>query len=197
MPLLLENRVFRNERIVLDQPNLNALSVGLVLQHCELDIRVPAKRLSIHRVVIEDCVVRTKSPLANFQGWLSCEIRRTRFLGTFKGNDFGSAPWEEVRGVAEALDFSGAVLDSCQMIGSDVEGFVWPTWPNFTIIDPLAHADELTPPFASWFPERVQQPPALSALCFYAPKQLKYLADKSMTVEQLRDALPNAPWLKR
>lgn len=196
MPLLLEHRTIRNERVVLDQPHLNALSVGLVLQNCELEIRVPASRLSISRVVIDGCVVRTKSPLVNFQGWLDCTIRNTRFEGVYKGNDFGSVDWTLSRGVAEALDFSNAVLDQCAVKGVDVASFVWPTWPSFTVIDPFAHAEELTPPFASWFPETVEEP-GLSALCLYAPKHLKYLADESMTVEQLGAALPNASWLKR
>jgi hypothetical protein len=170
---------------------------GLKLWNCEIEIRVPARGLSVQRVEMEACVVRTRRPLVNFPDWLRCTIRNTRFEGVYKGNDFGNAPWKDVRGAAVALDFSGAILDACQIVGSDVEGFAWPSWPNFTIIDPLAHAEELTPPFASWFPESVRQPPALSALCFYAPKHLKYLADKSMTVEQLGAALPNASWLKR
>jgi hypothetical protein len=196
MPFRLQNQTLSDQRIVVDDDHWNVLGPGLTLRNCEIEIHVPAEGLSVQGIDLDGCVVRTRRPLVNFPDWLSSNIRRTRFLGTFKGNDFGTAPWKEVRGIAEALDFSGAVLDGCRVFGSDLESFVWPSWPNFTILDPLAHAEQLTPPLASWFPEIVQQP-ALSAIAFYAPKQLKYLADKSMTVEQLRDALPNAPWLKR
>ncbi len=195
MPLLLENRVFRNERIVLDQQDLNALSVGLRMENCEIEIRVPAKRLSIRGVVMEGCVVRTKSPLINFQGWLGCTIRNTRFEGVYKGNDFGVVDWTPEAGAAESLDFSNAILDLCRVQGVPTQSFAWPKWPCFTVLDPKAHMREIVPPFAPWFSEMGEAPPRISAICMHAPGVLKFLGDTTLTVEELRARLPDEPWL--
>lgn len=196
MPLLLENRVLRNERVVLDKPNLNALGAGLVLHDCEVDIRVPAGRLSIDSVVFDQCVIRTKSPLVNFQGWLGNSIRRTRFFGIYKGNDFGVVDWTRTPGVSEELDFSAATLDMCAVQGCSVDSFTWPSWPCFTVLDPAEHLRKLSPPFDGTFHELAEAPPNLSALCFHAPRVLRDLVDQGATVEALRRALPQAHWLR-
>jgi hypothetical protein len=61
------------------------------------------------------------------------------------GSDFGRWPYDEdtERGGIEDCDFTGARLDACRFIDCDIRTLKFPSWPYFTLLDPIRRKSEL------------------------------------------------------
>lgn len=118
------------------------LGPNLSLMRCNVVLRVSPSALTLTRVRFLKCRIETKRKLSNFR-WLNAWMEQCSFIGTFSGCDFGNWPSHfEPGGGIQACDFSGATLDGCRFVGCDASTIVFPTWPCFTILDPVNRIDE-------------------------------------------------------
>jgi len=132
-----------NERLILDSATeLYYLGHNLTLRNCTVAIKVPARALVIARTRFIDCSIEVKRQLKNFR-WESAHLQGCRFTGRFSGNDFGSWPDNPSEGSIERCDFTGARLNWTRFLGCDVSTLRFPSWPCFTIYDPVRRAREL------------------------------------------------------
>jgi hypothetical protein len=132
-----------NERLVLDSPTeLYYLGHHLTLRNCTLVIKVPARALVIARARFTDCTIEAKRELINFQ-WESVHLKGCRFKGRFRGNDFGMLPHALGEGSIEDCDFTEAHLHASRFSGCNVDTLRFPSWPCFTIKDPVGRWREL------------------------------------------------------
>jgi hypothetical protein len=186
----LENVIFKNQEIenqrleLTDKNSLYSLSTGLTLRHCTIVLKVPASRLVIKQARFIDCTFEVKQELKNHQDWISASLKGCRFKGRLTGCDFGywpeygSAPGYQ-SGSIEDCDFTEARLDGCRIIGCDPATVRFPTWPCFTIMDPVRRAPELrglTWPghYGELLREMLPKHPANTrALTYYAPSAAK------------------------
>lgn len=146
MNVIYENRQIENERLELSgKENLFWLTKNLVLRRCHLIIRVPTKRLIINRATFVDCMIDIKQELVNFT-WVRASLKGCRFTGRITGSDFGYfpgyAPGGE-QGSIEDCDFTDARLDACRFHCCPVQTLKFPSWPCFTILDPIGRSEEL------------------------------------------------------
>ncbi|MFL5344524.1 MAG: hypothetical protein ACJ8AT_07010 [Hyalangium sp.] len=127
----------KNQTLVLDSATeLYYLGHNLTLRNCTLVIRVPRRALVITRTRFIDCTIECKRQLNNFR-WQSVVLRGCRFKGRFTGNDFGEWPSSAGEGSIEDCDFSEAHLDATRFLGCDVRTLRLPSWPCFTVFDPV------------------------------------------------------------
>ena len=94
---------------------------------------------------IIDCTIIAKREIVN--AWFtSMRFEGCRFSGRLSGVGFGQRVgvdrWWGHGGI-ENCDFSEARLDQCSFHGCDMKTIRLPTWPCFTIVDPLKHGPEL------------------------------------------------------
>jgi hypothetical protein len=142
--VIFEDRVIENERLELsDKDALYFLGQNLTLRHCTLVLRVPAQRLHVNRVKLIDCTIEVKKELKNFR-WCHAFLKGCKFTGRLTGCDFGQWPDSPEEGGIEGCDFSAAQLQGCRFIGCDVSTLRFPSWPCFTILDPVRRLDELS-----------------------------------------------------
>ncbi len=133
-----------NERLVLDRKlELYYLGHDLTLRNCTVVIKVPERALVIARTRFIDCIIEVKRVLKNFR-WYHAHLEGCRFSGRFSGNDFGSWPETPEEGSLKDCDFSLAQLDGCRFIQCDVRTLRFPSWPCFTLIDPIRRWRELS-----------------------------------------------------
>ena len=101
---------------------------------------------------------------------------------------YGSEPWYQ-HGTIEDCDFTEARLSGCRFIDCDPSTLRLPTWPCFTILDPVRRAPELQ---GLVWPGRYgdilrdilpKHPPHTRALTYYAPNAAKRL---ETTPEEIR-----------
>ncbi len=116
----------------------------LKLRRCKLIIKVPTRALVITRTQLIDCTVDVKTEFKNFR-WEGVILTGCRFTGTMTGNDFGRWPYalHPELGSIEDCDFTGARLDACRFIDCDTRTLKFPSWPCFTILDPVRRKSEL------------------------------------------------------
>jgi hypothetical protein len=173
------NQEIKDERLVLDsKTELYYLGHDLTLRNCTLVVKVPARALVIARARFVDCMVEVTRFLRNFQ-WDAVQLKGCRFIGRFRGNDFGNWPDGQWEGSIEDCDFSGAHLDECRFLGCDVRTIRFPSWPYFTILDPARRWREFST--APW-PGSIgrievkcfaEESPATVAVTFSAPELAK------------------------
>ena len=173
------DREIANERLVLDSPTeLYYLGHNLTLRNCTLVIRIPAKALVIARTRLIGCTIEVKRQLKNFR-WESALLKDCQFKGSFSGNDFGEWPSAEGQGSIEDCDFSQARLDATRFLGCDIRTLRFPSWPCFTILDPVRRWRELS---AHTWPTQIgpivvegfaESPATTAALTFSAPELAK------------------------
>ncbi|WP_224249925.1 hypothetical protein [Hyalangium gracile] len=133
-----------NERLVLDsKTEVYYLGHNLTLRNCTLVVSVPAKALVISRTRLIDCTIEIKRVLKNFR-WESAHLKGCRFLGRLSGNDFGSSPDMPSEGSIADCDFSQAHLTGCRFLSCDVRTLRFPSWPCFTILEPVHRSRELS-----------------------------------------------------
>ncbi|WP_224240431.1 hypothetical protein [Hyalangium gracile] len=179
------DRELTNERLVLDsKTELYYLGHDLTLRDCILVLKVPAKALVITKARLIGCVIEVKQELKNFH-WSSALLRGCRFTGHLSGNDFGSWPDEAEEGAIEECDFTAAQLHGCRFIDCDTTTLRFPSWPCFTLLNPVRRLHELN---ALHWPGQVQtlikvlarNPESLSAVTYSATA----LAEKYDASEQ-------------
>lgn len=173
---------FRDREIVNERLELNSktelyyLGHNLTLRGCTLVLRVPARALVISKVQFIGCTIEAKQELKNFR-WDKGFLKGCRVMGAFSGNDFGRWPDSEGGGV-EDCDFSAARLDACRFIGCDVSTLRFPSWPCFTLLDPVRRTPELKAlpwpgDIASIEMDFSEEPPTTVAVTYFAPALAK------------------------
>jgi hypothetical protein len=158
------------------------LGPDLTLRRCSLVTRVSAKWLHIRSARFIDCAIEVKRELKNHQDWVTAALEGCRFKGNLSGCDFGHWPrftdgWE--RGSIENCDFSEARLNGCRFHTCDTRTLRFPSWPCFTILDPLHNVRRLAA--VNWpgdinsvtLEVLAEQPPSVVAVTWYAPSFAK------------------------
>ncbi|HEX5745555.1 MAG TPA: hypothetical protein VFZ09_04870 [Archangium sp.] len=193
-----EDKHLENERLELtDKGTLYFLGRNLTLKNCTLVLKVAARNLFIREVQFIDCAFEVKQELKNHQDWITSSLKGCRFKGRLSGCDFGHWPeyGKEPKyqlGSIEDCDFSEARLDGCRIMGSDPSTLWFPTWPCFTILDPVRRAPELlSVKWPGLFGDVVvenlhKRPPATRSLSEHAPTIARRL---ETTPEELRAAI--------
>jgi hypothetical protein len=174
------NQEIANERLVLDSATeLYYLGHNLTLRNCTLVIKVPARALVIARTRLINCTIEVKRVLKDYQ-WDSVHLDGCQFKGRFSGNDFGSRPESPGAGSIANCDFTEALLNWTRFLDCDVRTLRFPSWPCFTIYDPVSRSRELGalpwpgrrgPIIAEGFAE---DPPSTVAVTFEASDLAKW-----------------------
>jgi len=139
------DREITGERLLLDsKTELYYLGHNLTLRNCTLVVKVPARALVISHTRLIDCSIELKQELKGFR-WHSVSLKGCRFTGALKGCEFGRWPDEADAefGDIEDCDFSGARLEACRFLLCDARTLKFPSWPCFTLLDPVRHKHEL------------------------------------------------------
>lgn len=142
--LNIENRSIENERLEIKAGDIGFLGPNLTLRNCTLVLRVAARNLILIKPRLIGCTIEVKRELENFP-WTHADLEGCRFTGAMTGNDFGRWPYDEEakRGSIRDCDFTGARLDACRFVDCDPKTLKFPSWPCFTILDPVRRMDEL------------------------------------------------------
>ncbi|WP_224244621.1 hypothetical protein [Hyalangium gracile] len=176
--VIYEERVIENERLELTARDaLYFLGHNLTLRRCVLVLRVPAERLHINRAHLVECTVEAQRELKNFK-WSQAHLSGCRFTGRLIGNDFGS--WRDTdEGSIAECDFTSAYLDQTRFLGCDVGTLRFPSWPCFTLLDPvrrwrdlraLPWPGDIGPVVIEGYADR---PPSTKAVTYSAPELAK------------------------
>ncbi|MBZ4423403.1 hypothetical protein [Myxococcus sp. RHSTA-1-4] len=194
------DREIEDERLELNsKTELYYLGHHLTLRRCNLVIKVPARALVIARVQLIDCTIDVKRALTDFR-WEKAFLKGCRFTGTMIGNDFGRWPYAEhpELGGIEDCDFTGARLEACRFVDCDVSTLKFPSWPCFTLLDPVRRKDELLA--APWpgtsrlmVESLLKSPPQTVATTDFAPAVAK---DYGTTEEAIRAVLEQLDGVK-
>ena len=139
----LEETEIENERLELNAGTIYFLGPNLTLRNCTLVLRVPVRDLIIPQAQFINCTIDIKKELKNLR-WEHATIKGCRFTGRLSGNDFGRWPYSlKAPGSIEDCDFTEARLDGCRFVGCDINTIRLPSWPCFTILDPVRRSREL------------------------------------------------------
>ncbi|SEL65901.1 hypothetical protein SAMN05444354_107258 [Stigmatella aurantiaca] len=169
----LENAELKNERIEIGADAVYFLGPKLTLRNCTLVLRGAARNLVIPQARFIDCTFEAKRELKGFL-WDKAYLENCQFTGSFRGNDFGEWPYSPGKGSIEGGDFSQARLDACRFLGCDVRALRFPSWPCFTLVDPVGRWRELsTQPWPGDIGPVVmaglaQDPPSTAAMTYSA-----------------------------
>ncbi|WP_434385600.1 hypothetical protein [Melittangium boletus] len=196
--VILEHKDLQNERVQLTSKGaLYFLGPKLTLRDCEVVLKVSGRNLLIRGAHFIDCTIEVKQELKNHQDWVSATLKGCRFKGRMSGCDFGYSP-EFVSdakfgvGVIEDCDFTEARLDGCRFMGCDPSTLRFPTWPCFTVLDPIQRSRELAR--LPWpgnissivMAGHVRDPSATVAVTYHAPTLAK---ESGTTAEAIRAVL--------
>jgi hypothetical protein len=142
--LNIEHRDIENERLEINAGDIGFLGPNLTLRKCTLVLRVATRNLILIGPRLIDCTIEVKRELKNLR-WCKAFLKGCRFTGTMTGSDFGRWPYDEnlERGGIEDCDFTDARLDACRFIDCDPSTLKFPSWPCFTILDPMRRNNEL------------------------------------------------------
>jgi hypothetical protein len=187
------DREISGERLELDsKTELYYLGHHLTLRNCTLILKVPAKALVVSKTRLINCTIDARKELKGFS-WDQAHLNGCRFTGTLSGCDFGRWPDEEADpiGGIENCDFTGARLEACRFLQCDARTLKFPSWPCFTLLDPVRRKDEL---LAIQWPGTmritvesfVEGPPETAAVTYFAPAVAKRTGT---TVEAIRAVL--------
>ncbi|MFP2929412.1 hypothetical protein ACLESO_30285 [Pyxidicoccus sp. 3LG] len=139
------DREITGERLELDsKTELYYLGHHLTLRNCTLILNVPARALVVSKTQLIDCTIDVKKELKGFS-WDHAFLKGCRFTGALSGCDFGRWPDEAPDHVAgiEDCDFTRARLEACRFLQCDASTLKFPSWPCFTILDPVRRRGEL------------------------------------------------------
>ncbi|AKJ07480.1 pentapeptide repeat protein [Archangium gephyra] len=181
MNIIYEDREMEGERLELaGKEEIYFLGPNLTLRRCTLVLRVPARWLHILPTRFIDCSIQVKQELKNHD-WSRAFLKGCRFTGRLTGCDFGHRlphwPGRENGGI-EDCDFSEAQLQGCRFHGCDMRTLRLPSWPCFTLLDPIGKSQELNS--LKW-PGRSHiivvgldtEPPSTVAVTYHAPTVAK------------------------
>jgi hypothetical protein len=185
------------ERMELDsKTELYYLGHHLTLRNCTIILKVPARALVVSKTRLIDCTIDARKELKGFS-WDHAHLKGCRFTGTLSGCDFGRWPDEEADqiGGIEDCDFTEARLEACRFLQCDARTLKFPSWPCFTLLDPVRRKDEL---LAIQWPGTmritvesfVEGPPETAAVTYLAPAVAKRTGT---TVEAIRAVLDTLP----
>lgn len=109
----------------------------VLLDNCHLTLGKGANVI-LGRCEMRDCLIESSERLQDMR-WGTCRLIRSRFQGEYTGCVFGPWPQDALYGVGqvEECDFSASQLHLCEFYTAEPESIVLPSWPCFTIIDPL------------------------------------------------------------
>jgi hypothetical protein len=138
----LQNAELTGEHLDIGRNVIYFLGPNLTLRHCTLVLQIAARNLVIPQARFIDCAFVVKRELKNFR-WDSAHLKGCRFTGRFSGNDFGEWHSSPGEGSIEDCDFSQATLDACRFLACDVRTLRLPSWPCFTVINPVTRWHEL------------------------------------------------------
>lgn len=139
----LENAELVNERLEIGSDVVYFLGPNLTLRNCTLVLKIAARNLIIPHARFIDCTFAFKRELKNFR-WKNSHLKGCRFTGRFSGNDFGEFSYAPGQGSIEDCDFTEARLDACRFLGCDARTLRFPTWPCFTLFEPVRRWRELS-----------------------------------------------------
>ena len=196
--IIIENKALEGEQLALTDKSLHYfLGPHLTLKDCTLILKVPAQRLLFEGVQFIDCTFDVKQELKNHQQWVAASLKSCRFKGKLTGCDFGH--WPEYgsdagyqHGSIEDCDFTEAQMSFCRIMGSDPSTLRFPTWPCFTVLDPIGRAAELQGlvwpgPLGTMLRDMLpEHPPRTRAITYHAPAAAKWL---DTTPEAIRAVL--------
>jgi hypothetical protein len=138
-----QNQVVEDRQLDLSNKEAYYLGPDLTLRRCTVTLDLNASALTINRVRFLDCHIEAKKALRSFY-WLNAFLSGCTFAGEFRGSDFGNWPSHfDPEGGIEHCDFSAATLDGCRFIGCDASTLLFPSWPCFTILNPVDRLEEL------------------------------------------------------
>lgn len=142
-PVSFENRLIEGERLELSAKGaLYYLGPNVTFRDCTLILRVPTRRLLVPGARFLNCTIEVKQELRNLR-WDEAFFTNCSFTGKLTGCDFGGWPEAPEKGGIEGCDFSAAHLDGCRFLGCDASTLRFPTWPCFTLLDPVQRSREL------------------------------------------------------
>ncbi len=198
-----ENRTMEGERLELTEKESNYwLGPNLTLRDCTVVIRVGGRQVIPVWGTLINCTIQAKRELVDTR-FTTMGFQGCRFEGRFSGVDFGQrvghGEWWEHGGM-ENCDFSEARLDLCRFQGCDMRTIRLPSWPCFTIIDPIKHGQELLS--VAWpgdftpviLEGRFKELPSTVARTFYAPVEAKRWGT---TVEEFKAAVERFDFIVR
>ncbi|QSQ22741.1 pentapeptide repeat-containing protein [Pyxidicoccus parkwayensis] len=142
--LNIENQDIENQRLEIGADTVCFLGPNLTLRNCTLVLKIAARNLLLLQPRLIDCTIEVKRELKNFS-WNHAHLKGCRFTGAMTGNDFGRWSFDEDadRGSVENCDFTHARLDACRFVGCDLTRLKLPSWPCFTVLDPVGRKHEL------------------------------------------------------
>ena len=145
MNTLIEQTI-RGKNLRFDSTDRWVLGPRLVLEQCHIILdRCTWRTLQLQDLRFVDCTIEVRGGLKNFTDWCKCQLIGCRLTGTLDGNSFGDWPDEHGGGGGISdCDFSQSNLTGCQFLGVAMDSLTLPTWPNFTILDPVGREQELT-----------------------------------------------------
>jgi hypothetical protein len=96
-------------------------------------------------VEFHNCTFVFKKKFVNAR-WFDVKIFNCKFTGVLCGNDMGNMESVANEGYFSALhsaDFSNCILDGVRFVNVDLTKIILPHWPCFTILNEVAHKQEL------------------------------------------------------
>ncbi|HEX8703492.1 MAG TPA: hypothetical protein VF815_31945 [Myxococcaceae bacterium] len=193
----LENAELTNTRIEIGPDVVFFLGPNLTLRNCTLVLRVAARNLLIPQARFLDCTIEAKGELKGSR-WDRAQLKGCRFVGRFRGNDFGKWPFSPGEGSIEDCDFTQATLDACRFLGCDMRTIRLPSWPCFTFIDPVprwrewsAHSwpGDIGPVVVAGFAE---DPPSTAAVTYSAQALAKRYGTTPEAIKAVLEKLDGA-----
>ncbi|QSQ21201.1 hypothetical protein JY651_39375 [Pyxidicoccus parkwayensis] len=191
------DREITGERLELDsKTELYYLGHHLTLRNCTLILKVPARALVVSRTQLIDCTIEARKELKGYR-WHGAILKGCRFSGAFSGCEFGRWPYtrEPEFGGIEDCDFTDARLEACTFAGCDARTLKFPSWPCFTILDPVGRKHELLS--IQWpgtmritVESFVECPPETAAVTYFAPAVAKRTGTTPEAIRAVLDTLP-------
>jgi len=194
----IRKKKIRDEVLTIEDKSIgSAIGPNVSLERCTLSIKVPSKLIIFADPCdLVDCTIKVACTFANCQWWGKVACLRCKFLGRYKGNDFGKRDifrrdMFKAYGSIEDCDFSDAKLDLCRFFNTDMSRVKLPKWPNVTVLNPSGLIGTY---------EKVQwrggmktivgviadSPPGTDAITFFVPEIIKR---HRCTEEDIRHAI--------
>lgn len=195
----LEHTEMTGERLEFGSGGVCFLGPDLTLRRCTLVLGMSARDLVIPQARFIDCTIQVKRQLKNFR-WDRAHLKGCRFKGRFSGNDFGSWPDNPEDGSIEECDFSDARLNWTRFLGCDVRTLRFPSWPCFTLLDPVSRASALQAlPWPGQFGSVLansfaKNPPSTVALSYSAPELAEFCGTTPEAIRTVVEKLDGVSW---
>lgn len=133
----LRHSTVENETVVLESGKFTGIGPSVVMKHCRIECRVPARELVLTDVEMHHCTFVAKKQLTGYK-FLRARFYDCVFEGTYSGCDFGKrAEVYDNLGDIARCDFSKARLDACRFFNADIESISLSTIaPSMVVLSP-------------------------------------------------------------